>query len=64
MSLHSGHNQSLLSLLNAACLEEKQQIPILKSLVWPDQGSNPQIYHTRGEHVNHYATDAVEQPLT
>jgi hypothetical protein len=30
----------LLFLLNAACLAEKQQIPILV-LVWPDQGSNP-----------------------
>ena len=34
-------NQSLLFLLNAACLEEKQQIPILKSLVWLDGGWNP-----------------------
>ena len=34
-------NQSLLLPLNAACLAEKQQISILKSLVWPDQGSNP-----------------------
>ena len=25
----------------AACLAEKQQIPILLSLVWPDRGSNP-----------------------
>jgi hypothetical protein len=47
MSLHSitlfwfRANQSLLFLLNAACLAEKQQIPILKSLVWPDRGSNP-----------------------
>ena len=32
---------SLLFLLNAACLAEKQQIPILLSLVWPNQGSNP-----------------------
>ena len=46
MSLHSHtlfwfqDNQSLLLLLNAACLAEKQQIPILSSLVWPDQGSN------------------------
>jgi hypothetical protein len=32
-------NQSLLFLLNAACLAEKQQI--LLSSVWPDQGSNP-----------------------
>jgi hypothetical protein len=48
MSLHSDTlfwfraNQSLLFLLNAACLAEKQQIPILYSLVWPDLGSNPQ----------------------
>jgi hypothetical protein len=34
-------NQSLLFLLNAACLAEKQHIPILHSLVWPDRGSNP-----------------------
>jgi hypothetical protein len=32
---------SLLFLLNAACLAEKQQFPILLSLVWPDRGSNP-----------------------
>ena len=32
-------NQSLLFLLNAACWAEKL---ILLSLVWPDQGSNPQ----------------------
>ena len=47
MSLHSDTlfwvraSQYLLFLLNAACLAEKQQIPILKSLVWPDWGSNP-----------------------
>ena len=34
-------NQSLLLLLNAACLAEKQQIPILMSLVLPGRGSNP-----------------------
>ena len=33
-------NQSLIFLLNAVCLVEKQQIPILLSLVWPDRGSN------------------------
>ena len=32
--------QSLLFLLTAACLVEKQQIPILLSLVWPNQCSN------------------------
>jgi hypothetical protein len=47
MSLHSDTlfwfraNQSLLFLLNTAWLAEKQHIPILKSLVWPDWGSNP-----------------------
>ena len=47
MSLHSNTlfwlwaNQSLLFLLNAACLAKKQQIPILQSLVWPNRGSNP-----------------------
>jgi hypothetical protein len=34
-------NQSLLFLLNVACLTKKQQIPILLSLAWPDRGSNP-----------------------
>jgi hypothetical protein len=52
-------NQSLLFFLNTACLAEKQQIPILQSLVSPDQGSKPTIYHTRGEYANHYTTDAA-----
>ena len=34
-------NQSLLLLLNAACLAQKQQIQIFMSLVWPSRGSNP-----------------------
>ena len=34
-------NHSLLFPLNAECLAEMQQIPILYSLVWPDRGSNP-----------------------
>jgi hypothetical protein len=34
-------NQSLLFLLNYAWLEERQQIPILLSLVWPDRDPNP-----------------------
>ena len=48
MSLHSDTlfwfraNQSLLFLLNAAFLAEKQQIPICYSSVWPDRGSYPQ----------------------
>jgi hypothetical protein len=47
MSLHSDTlswfraNHPSLYLLNAAWMTEKQQIPILQSLVWPDQVSNP-----------------------
>jgi hypothetical protein len=54
-----GASQSLLFFLNAACLVEKQQIPILKvfGLTW--SRFEPNIYRTRGEHANHYATDAV-----
>jgi hypothetical protein len=64
MSLHSDTLfwfrviQSLLFLLNAACLVEKQQILILVfSLTRPR--FEPMIYPTRGEHANRYATDAV-----
>ena len=39
---------------------EEQQIPILKSLVWPDWDSNP-IFHMRGKHANYYMTDAVRE---
>jgi hypothetical protein len=51
--------QSLLFLLNAAFLAEKQQIPILYSFVWQDRSFVTTIYRTRGRHANHYATDAV-----
>jgi hypothetical protein len=69
MSLHSDTlfwfraNQSLLFLRNAASLAEKQQIPILYSLDWPDLGSNSQSYRTRGEHASDYATDTGSQFL-
>jgi hypothetical protein len=49
MSLHSDTlfwfqaNQSLLFLLNAAFLAEKQQIPIVYSFVWQDRSSYPQF---------------------
>jgi hypothetical protein len=52
-------NQSLLILLNDACLAEKQQVPILKYLVWPLSELELTIYRTRGEHANEYATDSV-----
>ena len=33
--------QPVFALLNAACLAEEQQIPLLYSLVWPGRDSNP-----------------------
>ena len=52
------NNQSLLFLLNAACLAEKQQIPIIVfGLTW--SGLEPKIFRTRGEHANHYTTNVV-----
>jgi hypothetical protein len=46
----------LLFLLNAACLAEKQQIPILYSLVWVDRGSNPRstALETNTLTITHY----------
>jgi hypothetical protein len=45
-------NQTLFVILNAVCLAENQQIPILRSLVWSDRGSNPQsttlLHHRYG----------------
>ena len=52
-------DQSLLFLLNAACLPEKQQISICIVFGMTRPGLEPTIYRTRGEHSNHYATDAV-----
>jgi hypothetical protein len=53
--------QSLLFLLNAACLAEKQQIQILV-FGFTQSGLEPTIYlyHTRGEYTNHYTPDAVQ----
>ena len=61
MSLHSDTlfwfwaNQSLLLLLNAG--EATDTNFIVFGLTRP--GLEPTIYHTRGEHANHYTTDAV-----
>ena len=52
-------NQSLLLLLNAACLAEKQQIPVSVFGV-TRLGLKPTIYRTWGEHANHYTTDAAQ----
>jgi hypothetical protein len=52
-------DQSLLFLLNAACLPEKQQISICIVFGMTRSGLEPTIYRTQGEHCNNYATDAV-----
>ena len=43
--------QSLLLLLKAAWLTEKQQIPILYSRIWPGQGSNTQYQINLPQHI-------------
>ena len=50
---------SLLFLLNAAYLPEKQQTSICIVFGMTRLGLEPTIYRTQGEHSNHYATDAV-----
>ena len=58
-------NQSLLFFLNAASLEEEQQIPF-KFIVFGFTPSvlESMIYYIRGEHANHYTTDsAIEVDL-
>jgi len=66
MSLHSDTsirfrtNQSLLLLLNAARLKSGEATNtnfIVFGLTRP--GLESTIYRTRGEHANHYTTDAV-----
>jgi hypothetical protein len=52
-------DQSLLFLLNAACLPEKQQISICIVFGMTQLGLEPTISRNRGEHSNHYASDAV-----
>jgi hypothetical protein len=65
MSLHSDTlfwfraNQSLLLLINTVCFAEKQQISNFIVFGLTRQGLDPTIYRTRGEHANHYTTDAV-----
>ena len=66
MSLHSDTlfcfraNQFLLFLLNAACLATNTNF-IVFGLTRP--GFEPTIYRTRGEHVTHYANDAVSRDI-
>jgi hypothetical protein len=46
-------NQSLLFLLNAESLAEKQQIPIVLVFGLTQPVLEPTIYRTRCEHANH-----------
>jgi hypothetical protein len=52
-------DQSLLFILNAACLPEKQQISICIVFGMTRSGFEPTIYRNGGDHPNHYASDAV-----
>ena len=52
-------NQSLLFLLNAACLADKQQIQIFIVFGLTRPGLEPTSHHTQCEHANHCATDMV-----
>ena len=67
MSLHTDTlfwfraNQSLLLLLNEACLAEKQHTNfIVFGLARP--GLEPTMYRPRGEHANNCVTDGVMKP--
>jgi hypothetical protein len=55
--------QFLLFLLNAACLATKQQISNFIVFGLTRSGFEPTIYCSRGEHANHYNTDAVKTKL-
>ena len=55
--------QFLLFLLNAACFAEKQQISNFIVFGLTRLGFEPTIYCSRGEHANHYNTDAVKNKL-
>ena len=51
-------NQSVVFLLHAVCLVEKQQMKFY-SFCFTWLGLETTIYRKQGEHANHYTTDAV-----
>ena len=53
-------NQSLLFILNDACLATNTNFTVFV-LTQPEFETT--IYHTRGEHTNHYTTDAVARNI-
>ena len=66
MSLHSDTlfwfqaNQSLLLLLNAACIVGKQKYQFYSPWFDPTRARTQDLL-TQGEHANHYTTDAVKK---
>jgi hypothetical protein len=55
-------NQSLLLLLSAACLVEKNKYQFYSLWLDPTRAQFT-IYHTQAEHANHYTTDVVSRIL-
>jgi hypothetical protein len=53
-------NKSLLFLLGAACLAEKQRIQNFIVFGLTRSGLEHTIYRTRGEYANHYTTNVVD----
>jgi hypothetical protein len=49
-------------LLKVACSAEKQLIPMLLSMIWPDRARSYNIAHL--QHANHYTIDAVDRHIT
>ena len=54
-------NDSLLILLNAVCLVEKQQIPFYSLWFDPPGVREPMTYRNRGKHTNHYTIVEVRE---
>ena len=52
-------DQSMLLLLNAACLAEKQHVPVFKVFGLTRPWIESTTFRTRGKHANHYTTQAV-----
>ena len=60
VNYHDSQPTSLWSYSLKLCAhEKKKQISILLSMVWPDWGLEPMIYHTQGEHATHYTVAFV-----
>lgn len=63
-NIHAAHHGHLILILNQpisvnsySVILRSQQIPILKSLVYPDPGIELTNFLARGKHDNHYTDD-------